>query len=60
MLKSGQIQFVNGGVSTADEGCIYYEDFIDNMTWGHQWIENNFGKDAIPTVGWQLDSFGHS
>ena len=60
MVKKGQIEFVNGGVSTNDEGCVYYEDFIDNMTWGHQWIKDNFGKDAIPTIGWQIDSFGHS
>ena len=52
MVKNGQIEFVNGGVSTNDEGCVYYEDFIENMTWGHMWIKDNFGKDAIPTIGW--------
>jgi hypothetical protein len=43
-----------------DEATTYYEDIIDNMSWGHQWILENFGKDAIPTIGWQIDPFGHS
>lgn len=43
-----------------DEATPYYEDIIDNMSWGHQWILEKFGKKAIPTIGWQIDPFGHS
>ena len=35
-----------------DEASPYYEDIIDNMSWGNYFILNNFGKEAIPTIGW--------
>lgn len=41
-----------------DEGTTYYEDIIDQMTIGHQWLFNTFG--VIPSIGWQIDTFGHS
>ena len=47
-------------MSMNDEATTYYEDIIDNMSWGHQWIIENFGEKAIPTIGWQIDPFGHS
>ena len=37
-----------------------YTDIIDQMTLGLQFIESNFGKEARPTIAWQIDSFGHS
>jgi alpha-mannosidase len=33
---------------------------IDQTTLGHAFIANEFGTDALPTVGWQIDPFGHS
>ena len=33
---------------------------IDQTTLGHQYIRAGFGESANPTIGWQLDPFGHS
>ena len=41
-----------------DEATAYYEDIADQMTLGHQWILEQFS--VIPTIGWQLDPFGHT
>lgn len=30
------------------------------MTYGLRFIEKTFGKEARPTVAWQIDPFGHS
>lgn len=35
-------------------------DMIDQTTLGHQYILQEFGPAANPTVGWQIDPFGHS
>lgn len=41
-----------------DEACTYYEDIIDNMFTGHQYILKEFN--FVPEVGWHIDPFGHS
>ena len=41
-----------------DEACPIYEDMIDNMKIGHDFILNEFG--IKPRIGWQIDTFGHS
>ena len=41
-----------------DEATTYYEDVIDQMTLGHQWLLDELG--VRPTVGWQVDPFGHT
>lgn len=33
-----------------DEATCYYEDMIDQMTLGHQYLKNNFN--VVPTIGW--------
>ena len=33
---------------------------IDQTTLGHQFILTEFGSQFIPTIGWQIDPFGHS
>jgi len=30
------------------------------MTLGLRFIEDHFGREARPTVAWQIDPFGHS
>lgn len=58
IVKEGRFEFINGGWSMHDEATSYYEDIIDNMALGHEFLLKEFG--VIPTVGWQIDTFGHS
>ena len=41
-----------------DEATPYYEDIIDQVTYGHEFLYKTFN--VIPKVGWQIDPFGHS
>ncbi|KAL4461952.1 hypothetical protein ABPG74_000797 [Tetrahymena malaccensis] len=57
LVQSGQIEILNGGWVMHDEATAYFEDMIENMTVGHLWVQEQFK--IIPTIGWQLDPFGH-
>jgi len=58
LVKNKQLEFVNAGWSMHDEACPIYEDMIDNMMFGHDFILKEFG--IKPRIGWQIDPFGHS
>lgn len=58
LVKSGQLEFINGGYCMHDEAATHYIDMIDQTTLGHQFIKEEFG--VIPRIGWQIDPFGHS
>lgn len=58
--KQGRLEFINGGWCMDDEASPYYVDMIDQQTIGHQFLLKEFGPSGIPTVGWQIDPFGHS
>jgi len=58
--KQGQLEFINGGWCMDDEAAPYYVDMVDQQTIGHQFLLKEFGSTGIPTVGWQIDPFGHS
>ena len=60
LVSSGQLEFVNGGWCMHDEAGTHYVDMIDQTTLGHQYILSQFGPHANPSVGWQVDPFGHS
>lgn len=58
MVKNGQFEFINGGWSANDEATPNFDDIIDNMMVGHEWIQKEFG--VQPKIGWDIDTFGHS
>ncbi|XP_023639510.1 probable alpha-mannosidase At5g66150 isoform X2 [Capsella rubella] len=58
LVKSGQLEFVNGGWSMNDEATCHYIDMIDHTTMGHRFIKQHFN--TTPRAAWQIDPFGHS
>lgn len=58
LVREKRLEFANGGWSATDEACPNYEDLIDNMLIGHEFLLNEFG--VKPKIGWHLDAFGHS
>ncbi|KAL5122566.1 Alpha-mannosidase [Glycine soja] len=58
LVDEGQLEFINGGWCMHDEAATHYIDMIDQTTLGHRFIKDRFNK--TPTVGWQIDPFGHS
>ena len=50
LVRSGQLELVNAGWSMHDEACPIYEDMIDNMMIGHEFILKEFG--VKPSIGW--------
>lgn len=58
LVKSGQLELINGGMVMHDEAATHYIDMIDQTTLGHQFIKKEFG--VTPRIGWQIDPFGHS
>ena len=41
-----------------DEACPTWQDMINNMMIGHDFLLEEFG--VKPSIGWQIDPFGHS
>lgn len=58
LVKTGQLEIINAGWSMHDEACPIYEDMLNNMMIGHEWVLETFG--VKPRIGWQIDPFGHS
>ena len=58
LVKDGRLEFLNGGWSMHDEACTHYEDMINNMMIGNQFLLDEFG--VKPRIGWHIDPFGHS
>ena len=60
LVHTNRLEFANGGWCMHDEATTHYIDMIDQTTLGHHYIRSQFGEAANPTIGWQLDPFGHS
>ena len=60
LVMQKQLVFVNGGWVANDEACPNYQDILTNYIVGQNFIKKEFGEEAIPKIGWYLDSFGHS
>ena len=58
LVASKQLSFVNGGHCMHDEASTHYISMIDQTTLGHEFLLRELG--FVPTIGWQLDPFGHS
>jgi alpha-mannosidase len=58
LVKSGQLEFVNGGWCMHDEAATHFIDMIDQTTLGHRFLLDEF--EFVPKTGWQIDPFGHS
>ena len=50
LVNEGRLEFVNGGWSMHDEACTHYEDQINNMMIGHEFLLKEFG--ITPRIGW--------
>jgi alpha-mannosidase len=57
-VKEGRLNFVNGGYVQHDEAAAHYAGMVEQTTRGHRFLKKEF--DIAPTVGWQVDPFGHS
>jgi len=58
LVANEQLDFVNGGWCMHDEATTHFMGMIDQTTLGHAFLAKELG--VVPTVGWQLDPFGHS
>ena len=58
LIATQQWSFVNGGWCMHDEASTHYVGMLDQTTLGHDFLLHNLG--VVPTVGWQLDPFGHA
>lgn len=60
LVAERRLVFLTGGLCMNDEATTHHGAIIGQMTWGHRFLNSTFGPAALPTVGWQIDAFGHS
>ncbi|KAL7538827.1 hypothetical protein ACHAXR_008811 [Thalassiosira sp. AJA248-18] len=58
LIAKKQFSFANGGWCMHDEANTHFMGMIDQTTLGHSFLKKELG--VVPTVGWQIDPFGHS
>lgn len=59
LVAKGQLEFLLGAWVANDEACPTFEEVINNVMLGHDFLKNEVGVKA-PTIAWLVDSFGHS
>lgn len=60
LVSEKRFAFAGGGWVQHDEVTTTLESQLMQMQLGLLWINNTFGPEALPKVGWQIDSFGSS
>lgn len=50
LVRDKRLEFVGGGWSMHDEACTHYEDMINNMMKGHDFLMKEFG--IRPRIAW--------
>ena len=58
LVSDGRLEFLNAGWSMSDEACPSFDDFINNMQKGHDFLMKEIG--VRPRIAWHIDPFGHS
>ncbi len=58
LVFNRQIEFVCGGWVMHDEAVTHYQADVDQMTIGHEFIIETFGKEYVPRTCWHIDPFG--
>ena len=58
LARSGQLEFVEGGWSQADEQVADLDERVENLMVGHEWLAEHIGVFAKPRLAWKLDPFG--
>ncbi|XP_017076117.2 LOW QUALITY PROTEIN: lysosomal alpha-mannosidase [Drosophila eugracilis] len=60
LVAEGRLEFTGGAWSMNDEATVHYQSVIDQFNLGLKYLKDIFGDCGRPTVGWQIDPFGHS
>ncbi|XP_017042925.2 lysosomal alpha-mannosidase [Drosophila ficusphila] len=60
LVAEGRLEFTGGAWSMNDEATVHYQSVIDQFNLGLKYLKDNFGDCGRPTIGWQIDPFGHS
>ena len=58
LVTEGRLEFLNAGWSMSDEAAPHFDDFINNMMKGHDFLLKEFNYK--PRIAWHIDPFGHS
>ncbi|XP_016973536.2 lysosomal alpha-mannosidase [Drosophila rhopaloa] len=60
LVAEGRLEFAGGAWSMNDEATVHYQSVIDQFNLGLKYLNDIFGDCGRPTIGWQIDPFGHS
>lgn len=57
LVKSGQLEFINGGWCMHDEASTHYIAMVDQTTTGHRFLLDTFN--VTPKAQWQIGAAMH-